>query len=303
MLEELHRPHMGLESTLRRARETLFWPLMTTQLKDFIRRCDTCRTMDPQQQKEPLVCHEVVKQVWGKIGVDLFQHKGRDYLITVDYLTNFWEVDHLNRDTSSSNVIRKLKMNFARYGIPQVLVSDNGPQFISKEFKLFTKNWGMLHELSSPYHPQSNGKAESAVKTVKSLMSKAEHSGSDLFLMLLEYRSTPTQALGSSPAQRMLCRSIRSKIPVRVEALQQKLVEMDELATRLERTQKRQAESYNQGAKALPPLEAGQEVRICLKGLWKPGRIRRVTRHGRTLCRWTQVPFSEKSSGHQGSCS
>ena len=66
MLEELHRPHMGLESTLRRARETVFWPLMTTQLKDFIRRCDTCRTMDPQQQKEPLVCHEVVKQVWGK---------------------------------------------------------------------------------------------------------------------------------------------------------------------------------------------------------------------------------------------
>ena len=81
MLEELHHPHMGLESTLRRARETVFWPLMTTQLKDFIRRCDTCRTMDPQQQKEPLVCHEVVKQVWGKIGVDLFQHKGRDYLI------------------------------------------------------------------------------------------------------------------------------------------------------------------------------------------------------------------------------
>ena len=70
---------------------------MTTQLKDFIRRCDTCRTMDPQQQKEPLVCYEVVKQVWGKIGVDLFQHKGRDYLITIDYLTNFWEVDHLNR--------------------------------------------------------------------------------------------------------------------------------------------------------------------------------------------------------------
>ena len=141
--------------------------------------------------------------------MDLFQHKGRDYQITVDYLTNFWEVDHLNRDTSSLNVIRKLKMNFARYGIPQVLVSDNGPQFISKEFKLFTKNWGMLHELSSPYHPQSNGKAESAVKTVKSLMSKAEHSGSDLFLMLLEYRNTPTQALGSSPAQRMLCRSDR----------------------------------------------------------------------------------------------
>ena len=139
---------------------------------------------------------------------------------------------------------------FIVYGIPQVLVSDNGPQFISKEFKLFTKNWGMLHELSSPYHPQSNGKAESAVKTVKSLMSKAEHSGSDLFLMLLEYRNTPTQALGSSPAQRMLCRSIRSKIPVRVDALQQKPVEMDELATRLERTQKRQAESYNQGAKA-----------------------------------------------------
>ena len=88
-------------------------------------------------------------------------------------------------------------MNFARYGIPMTLVSDNGPQFASQDFRKSVDCWGIEHVLTSPYHPRSNGKAESAVKTTKTLMAKAAHSGSDLFLMLLEYRNTPTQSLDS----------------------------------------------------------------------------------------------------------
>ena len=126
-----------------------------------------------------MINHDVINQVWAKVGVDLFQFEGRDYLVTVDYLTNFWEVDYLRNETTSRNVIRKLKMNFARYGIPMTLVSDNGPQFASQEFRKFVDCWGIEHVLTSPYHPRSNGKAESAVKTAKTFMAKAAHSGSD----------------------------------------------------------------------------------------------------------------------------
>ena len=116
-------------------------------------------------------------------------------MVTVDYLTNFWEVDHIRDVTSARSVIRKWKVNFARYGLPQKLVSDhNGTQFTSQEFKTFTDEWEIEHDLTRPYQPQANGKAESAVKMAKTLMKKARHSKSDFYLMLLEYRNTPTQA-------------------------------------------------------------------------------------------------------------
>ena len=207
VLEELHRPHLGLESTLRRARDIVFWPLLKSQLTDFVRSCDTCRTFDPQHQKEPLISHEILDQVWAKVAVDLFSFEGQDYLVIVDYLTNYWEVDNLSKDTTARNVIYKLKQQSGRYGIPQKLISDNGPQFRGREFKEFVERWGIQHETVSPYHPQANGKAESAVKTAKMLMRKAIHSGSDIWLSVLEYRNTPTQALDSSPAQRMFCRA------------------------------------------------------------------------------------------------
>ena len=276
MLQELHRAHLGLEATLRRARETVYWPMLTAELKAFIRRCDTCRTMDPQQQKEPMINHDVINQVWAKVGVDLFQFEGRDYLVTVEYLTNFWEVDYLRNDTTSRNVIRKLKMNFARYGIPMTLVSDNGPQFASQEFRKFVDCWGIEHVLTSPYHPRSNGKAESAVKTAKTLMAKAAHSGSDLFLMLLEYRNTPTQSLDSSPAQQMICRAIRSRLPSNPSTLQQNPVPIERLGHKMEQAQTRQREAYNRGSKELPALHQGQHVRIMMRGLWTPAVVQRA---------------------------
>ena len=95
---------------------------------------------------------------------------------------------------SARSVIRKWKVNFASYGLPQKLVSDNGPQFTSQEFKTFTDEWEIEHDLTSPYHLQANDKAESTVKMAKTLMKKARHSKSDFYLMLLEYRNTPTQA-------------------------------------------------------------------------------------------------------------
>ena len=70
--------------------------------------------------------------------MDLFELGNQHFLITVDYFSNFWEVDKLER-TTSKEVIRKMKYHFARYGIPSTVVSDNGPQFTSEEFKTFAK--------------------------------------------------------------------------------------------------------------------------------------------------------------------
>ncbi|RXN32565.1 Transposon Ty3-G Gag-Pol poly [Labeo rohita] len=89
------------------------------------------------------------------------------------------EIDFLP-DTKSSTVINKLKAHFARQGIPDIMFSDNGPQYMSTEFQQFSR-------LSSPAHPQSNGKVESAIKTAKRLMQKAKISGRDPYLVILDH--------------------------------------------------------------------------------------------------------------------
>ena len=147
-----------------------FWPGINQQVKDFVQQCDTCQTFRPRQQRETLIPHPIVEQPWIKAADDLFSFDGRDYLITVDHYSNYWEVDFLAGDTSSPNIINKLRAQFARYGIPRTLITDNGLQFSCWAFGEFAQRWEFQHITSSPEHPQSNGKAESAVKTAKSII-------------------------------------------------------------------------------------------------------------------------------------
>ncbi|PIK62480.1 hypothetical protein BSL78_00577 [Apostichopus japonicus] len=126
MMKRVHSSHLGVEGCLRRARESIYWPGMTSALKDYISNCDVCTTYGTKQAKETLLPHDVPNRPWAKVGTDLFYFDQKNYLITVDYMSNFWEIDFL-RDTTSTTVIRKLKGNFARHGIPDIVVSDNGP--------------------------------------------------------------------------------------------------------------------------------------------------------------------------------
>ena len=115
-------------------------------------------------------------------------------LVICDYYSNFIEVERLN-NTTTSGVTKALKVQFARYGVPDTVVSDNGPQFGSKEFIVFAKTWGFTHVTSSPHYPQSNGKAENAVKTLKRLFTKCRESGKSEYLALLDWRNTPSEGL------------------------------------------------------------------------------------------------------------
>jgi transposase InsO family protein len=81
-----------------------------------------------------------------------------------------------------------------------------GPQYDSDEFQAFAKSFGFKHTRTSPHHPQSNGKAESAVKQAKKILQMTRESGTDYYLALLNIRNTPQEGHNSSPAQRMMNR-------------------------------------------------------------------------------------------------
>ena len=108
-----------------------------------------------------------------------------------------------------------MKSVFSRHGIPETVVTDNGPQYSSQEFAAFANQYGFTHTTSSPHFPQSNGHAERAVKTVKKLLKGAE----DQYLALLSYRSTPLPWCGYSPAELSMGRRIRSDIPFTLDKL------------------------------------------------------------------------------------
>ena len=249
---------MGIKATLRRIRDTVFWPGINGEMRDLISRCEACQSYKPAQQKETLQAHERPTQPWAKAAADLFTEEGSHYLITVDYCTNFWEVDYLGTDTSSRAVINKLRAHFARHGIPRELITDNGPQFSSGEFSGFARSWNFAHVTTSPYYPQANGQAERAVKTAKGLMKKARAAGEDAWLAILEYRNTPSQTDRRSPAQRLFGHDTQSGVPTHGSRLSRQ----DTSGQDVSRTSTAAEDAYNQHAKDLPPLEVGDVVRI-----------------------------------------
>ena len=178
-------------------------------------------------------------------------------MVTVDYLSNYWEIDRLE-NTKAPTVVRKLKAHFARYGSPCVLISDNGPQFTSeKNFKQVATTFDFEHRTSSPYNSKSNGKAESAIKTAKSILRK--NKDGDQFLALLNYRNTPNQSTGTSPTQCFFNRRTRTLLPTCETLLKPKL-SLESDIQKLHSNQKKQKKNFDRRAKDLPPLEEGDAV-------------------------------------------
>ena len=200
MMKRVHSSHQGEQACLRRARDALFWPGMTQQIRDEVSKCGVCAEYAVSQPKEPLMTPELPSRPWSIVAQDLFSLGDENYLITVDAYSGFWEVDKLD-NTRAETVILKSKQHFARYGIPDEVHSDNGPQFDCEAYANFAGEWKFHHNPSSPYHSQANGLAESAVKTAKNLIRKTNKSSGDVWLNFLDYRNTPTEAMDSSPAQ------------------------------------------------------------------------------------------------------
>ena len=116
ILKKLHTGHWGVERTRRRARDTVFWPGISTDIKRMIENCEPCSKNQNSNPKENIMMHQVPESPFEKIGTDLFYYKGKEYLIVADYYSKFWDVARLE-DTKSSTIIRKTKAIFAKFGI------------------------------------------------------------------------------------------------------------------------------------------------------------------------------------------
>jgi len=269
VLDEIHGAHMGESKSLSYARDYVFWPGMSAQVKDRVRSCGICNAFRNQQPKETLKPHDIPGLPWQVVGTDLFDYGGHTYLVVTDFYSKYFEIELLRQSTATC-LINNLKKIFARYGIPDEVISDNGSQYSNTrnlfdsthQFKVFAKEWGFKHTTSSPEYPQSNGAAERAVQTAKRILKKADADGKDPFEGLLKYRNTPFEDIGVSPVQLLMSRRTRTMLPTHKRLLLPQSVNPDTVVKALKARQDKTAAYYNQNSRDLPPLEPGDKVRI-----------------------------------------
>lgn len=214
LLAELHVNHIGMTRMKSLARSYIWWPRLDAQIEEMARVCDECALVADNPAKTSLHPWLVPKQPWERIHIDHASWGKHTLLVAIDTFSKWPEV-HLVSSTSAQQTIDKLRIMFATHGLPITIVSDNGPPFMSAEFKQFMDANGVNHRRVPPYHPSSNGAAENLVKSVKRALQKSTSSesiGTKVSRFLASYRNTPHSITGRTPAEILLGRSPRTRL-------------------------------------------------------------------------------------------
>ena len=158
ILNCIHTGHLGITKCQSRARTSVWWPRLSKQIEDLVAQCITC-AKDQPTPKETLMSTSFPSRPWEGIATDLFELNRKVYLIVIDYYSRWFEIKELRNETSEV-VIQALKELFAIHSIPDLRISDNGPQYSADSFRKFTTRYGFVHTTNSPRYPQANGKVE-----------------------------------------------------------------------------------------------------------------------------------------------
>ena len=142
------------------------------------------------QPKERIVHHDIPLRPWEVVGADAFHFNNKNYLCIVDYNSKFPIIKRLE-GLSAENLINAVKIIFAKYGIPQKIMSDVGTNFVSDRFQQFCKSINIEQAVSSAYHHQSNGQVKACIKFIKCTFKKCAESSRDIKMALLHICTMP----------------------------------------------------------------------------------------------------------------
>ncbi|KHJ98584.1 integrase core domain protein [Oesophagostomum dentatum] len=184
------------------ARGYAYWMNINRDIEETVRHCRSCQEATKMPVKTVLNSWAVETKPWERIHIDYARPlNGKMYLVVVDAYSKWPEISVMS-SSSTAATLRKLRMLFARYGNPRVIVPDNGPQFTATEFQQFRTKQGIEHVRSPPFHPQSNGQTERFVDILKRTLQKIKKRGTTekLAEFLQCYRRTPGTSVPGSPS-------------------------------------------------------------------------------------------------------
>lgn len=219
VLELGHEGHPGIVVMKRRLRQKVWWPGLDSEVEQLVKRCKECLLVSSAGPPEPLVRTKMPDKPWVHIAIDFMGPlpSGHNLLVMVDYFSRFVEVA-IMKEITAKLTVQALHECFCRYGIPESIKSDNGPQFTSDVLQEFCKEYGIELRKTTPYWPQANGEVERANRALKKrLQISQETAGADwkwdLRMYILMYNSTPHSTTGVAPSLLMFGRVLRDKLP------------------------------------------------------------------------------------------
>ncbi|XP_064459074.1 uncharacterized protein K02A2.6-like [Ornithodoros turicata] len=277
VLQLLHENHPGITRMKTLSRSHVWWPKVSEDIENVVKSCTTCQLTQNAMQQVPLVPWNVATRRWQRVHVDFAYYSQQWFLVLVDAYSKWVDVLWMS-STTATKTVEKLRTVFATFGLPEVLVSDNGPQFLSAEFADFLSANGIVHKKIPPYHPASNGAAERLVQTVRKNLLKQMKDEDQLkttsnivwisFCLLTETLPSPTT--GKTPSELFLSWTPRTRLSLLHPNLHK----------RLEHHKEREKMTADDSRGPWKEFEAGDAVRV--KGCrpsdpeWLPGRITRI---------------------------
>lgn len=217
-IELAHEGHPGITVMERRLRSKVWWPKIDTDAEHFVKKCFGCTMVSAPSPPEPLNRKELPSEPWKDLAIDFMGPlpSGHNLLVVVDYYSRWVEIEVMKKITAVET-IKRLREIFARFGRPNSITADNGPQFISEDFKSFCIENGIYLNHTIPFWPQQNGEVERQNRSILKRLTISQNTDKDwqkeLQDYLLMYRSTTHTTTLKTPSELMFGRTIVDKMP------------------------------------------------------------------------------------------
>ena len=219
ILKLLHLGHFGMQRMKQLARSTVYWPRIDFDIENLCRKCTSCGQFQNKPDKPSIHPWMMPEKPWSRLHLDhAINFLGRNWLVLVDAYSKYPCI-HPTTSTSSKSTTAILEQEFAHFGYPHTLVTDNATTFMSQEFQAWCKQRGIVHLSGAPYHPATNGAAERLIQSFKQALRKSSLPPKEaLQEFLMQYRRIPF-ASGLSPSELLNGRRIRTKIDTLVPSI------------------------------------------------------------------------------------
>ena len=217
-----HETHMGITKTKELLKQKVWWPGWEKEVDLMIKSCVPCLSMSIPS-KEPLKHLNIENaKPFEKLFLDIQgPYPSGDYVVGIIDGFSKWPDAYVIRSTSSENIVKCLLNTCCTHGFPLQITSDNGANVASVEIDNFCSEYGITHRKSLPYWPRGNSEIERLFRTLGKFIKICETEGrrwqNEIPKFLLTYRNTPHCSTEFSPAQLLMNRQLRCKLPQIIE--------------------------------------------------------------------------------------
>ncbi len=269
VLSNLHSANQGTTGMKFRANQCVYWPGMDRSINIHRETCLDCIRNAPSHRSEPLILTPSPSYPFEQVCADYFHLQGHSYLTIVDRFSGWICIYAFKAHEVHHQMLQRIFRDlFIAYGVSAELSTDGGPQFMATGFQDFLKLWGVSHRLSSVSFPQSNGRAELAVKAAKRIIHNNCSADGSLnndkaARAILQYRNTPLPDIDLSPAQILLHRQLRDSVPAHpahYKPHKEWVLTAEDREKALSRRNHLLIQHHDSKARALCPLPLGTNV-------------------------------------------